>query len=109
LSEAKKKAMGDLLVAVTVYTGVAQILMQRMLRTGTDEAEIDDLNQALRRRLKGLEIQGLQYDQQAQLVGRAIADGDRFFETYRNKIRARNDQGPGGLDAPQEPTKPTDK
>lgn len=101
--------MGDMLVAITLYHGISEILMQRVLRTGATEAEIDDLKQALRRRLKGLDIQGLEYDQQAQLIGRAIADGDTFFETSRRKLRAKNSQRPGGRDTSQQPSNPTDK
>jgi len=88
-----RKQKGDLLVGITAMSSVANLLMAQWISDGHTEAELDELIAAFTLYLKNASIEGLDYNQQAKLIGRSVETGVSFFESFREKVQAANGAG----------------
>jgi hypothetical protein len=86
MSERLKRKVGDLLVTNTAMATIALVLMDELMMVEGKKDSIEELRNAVTRKLKNAEISGLGYEDQTKLVSRTLLVINDFFDRQKEKI-----------------------
>lgn len=82
-----KRKLGNLLVSNTALSCIANSLMDEVTHSDNSKDRMQALRSAAIMKLKNTTIEGIDYDQQAVLVARALETVDIYFDNQMAKRR----------------------